>query len=73
MSADQVTETIKPLAREASAPVRASFEELVTQRQLTPEELGQLAQQMVDATDQAERERLKELLIEGFYGRSVDA
>jgi len=41
---------------------------LDTSRQLSGIELGVLAQQMVDATDPAEVERLKAEITKGFYG-----
>ena len=35
---------------------------------LSPEELGKLAKQMVEAQDPAEADRLQEEIVRGFYG-----
>ena len=35
---------------------------------LSPDELGELARQMVEAQDSAEADRLKEEIVRGFYG-----
>ena len=35
---------------------------------LSPEELGKLAKQMVEAQDPAEADRLQEKIVRGFYG-----
>jgi len=37
-------------------------------RSLTPEELGQLAKQMVEAKDPQETDRLQKEIVCGFYG-----
>jgi len=41
---------------------------VMASERLSTEELGQLAKQMVEATDPAEVARLEELIIRGFYG-----
>jgi hypothetical protein len=38
-------------------------------RQLSPEELGVLVDEFVEATDPAKVEQLQEKITEGFYGR----
>ena len=38
-------------------------------RQLSPEEIGVLVDQFVEATDPTEVERLRETITHGFYGR----
>jgi hypothetical protein len=40
-------------------------------RQLTPEELGQLAKRMTEAKDPAEADRLQEEIERGFYGGAL--
>ncbi len=40
---------------------------------LTPDELGELAKEMVEAKDPAEADRLQAEIVRGFYGRQVDA
>jgi hypothetical protein len=42
-------------------------------RPLTPDELGELAKEMVEAKDPAEADRLQAEIVRGFYGRQVDA
>jgi hypothetical protein len=37
-------------------------------RQLSPDELGKLAKQMVEARDPAEAARLRKEIVRGFYG-----
>ena len=37
-------------------------------RQLDPDELGKLGEQMVEVKDPAEADRLKEEIVRGFYG-----
>jgi len=42
-------------------------------RQLSPDELGKLAKQMVEARDPAEADRLKKEIMRGFYGSQSHA
>jgi hypothetical protein len=42
--------------------------QLDAHRQLTPDELTSLANEMADAADPVEASRLKEEIIKGFYG-----
>jgi len=68
MTASTVIEEIKQLPRtEQSRVIQFAFE-LARQRQLSGEELGKLAQQMVDSTDPAEVRKLREEIHRGFYG-----
>jgi len=68
MTANAVIEEIKQLPRtEQSRVIQFAFE-LARQRQLSGEELGELAQQMVDSTDPAEIKKLREEIHRGFYG-----
>ena len=75
MSASQIIEAITQLAPEQRADVvrfARKFEgELV--RQLTPEELGELAERLVAVTSEEEAEAIKKVMIDGFYGAVVDA
>lgn len=73
MTTNDLLQSGAPLTREAPAKSSPSFEELVAVRQLTPDELVKLAKQMVDSTDPAETERLKQLIVTGFYGPPEDA
>ena len=68
MTAATVIDEIKHLPHEEQSRVIRFVNELARQRQLSGEELGALAKQMVEATDPAEAERLKEEIVRGFYG-----
>lgn len=68
MTATAVIEEIKQLPREEQSRVIQFVNELVRSRQLTGEELGALARQMVEAKDPAEAQRLREEIVRGFYG-----
>jgi isocitrate/isopropylmalate dehydrogenase len=68
MSATQVIEEIKHLSpAEQSRVLRFAFE-LARERQLSGEALSELAQQMADSNDSAEKLRLREEIHRGFYG-----
>jgi len=68
MTATQIIREIDDLPPTELAKVVRHTKELDKRRQLSGEELGELAQQMVDATDPAEVERLKAEITRGFYG-----
>lgn len=68
MSATQVIEEIKLLPRdEQSAVLRFAFD-LARERQLSGNALAELAQQMADSKDPAEKKRLRKEIHQGFYG-----
>ena len=69
MTAAQVIEEIDALpAGEQSKVIQHAFD-LAESRQLSGEELGRLAQQMVESNDPEEVERLKSEIMRGFYGK----
>jgi len=68
MTATAVIEEIKQLPRAEQSRVIQFVNELVHKRQITGEELGELAKQMVEAKDPAEASRLREEIVRGFYG-----
>ena len=68
MTATAVIEEIKHLPREEQSRVIQFVNELARKRQLTGEELGKLANQMVKTKDPAEAGRLQEEIVRGFYG-----
>ena len=75
MTATAVIEEIKRLPRAEQSRVIDFVHELDQERkrsgqcrQLPPEELGELARQMVETKDPAEADRLEEELVRGFYG-----
>lgn len=47
--------------------------ELSTEGQLSPEELGKIAERMVNAPTKAEADALKDELTRGFYGKAPHA
>lgn len=68
MSAAAVIEEIKLLPPAKQSRVIQFALELARKRQLTGEELGVLAQRMVESDDPAEVEKLKSAIVRGFYG-----
>ena len=68
MTASQLIHEIDCLPPSELAKVVRHTKELDKRRQLSGAELGDLAQQMVEATDPSEVERLKEAIVKGFYG-----
>jgi hypothetical protein len=68
VSASQVIEEIKHLPPAEQVEVIRFAAQLARNRQLTGEELGELAKQMVEATDPVEAGRLQDEIVRGFYG-----
>ncbi|MEQ1841768.1 MAG: hypothetical protein ABL994_15290 [Verrucomicrobiales bacterium] len=68
MTAAEIIREIDSLPPAELAEVVRHAKELDKRRPLSGTELGVLAQQMVDATDPAEVERLKAEITKGFYG-----
>jgi hypothetical protein len=68
MTATAVIEEIKHLPRAEQSRVIQFALELSRARQLSGEELGKLAQQMVDSKDPSEIKKLREEIHRGFYG-----
>ena len=68
--------TVAEIIREIDASPRAELAEVVRHtkaleeaRQLSPEEIRGLVDRLVEASDPAEVELLRQELTEGFYGR----
>ena len=68
MTSAKVIEEIKHLSPREQVEVIQFAVELARSRQLTPQELGQLADQLAESADPAEIIRLKSALTRGFYG-----
>jgi hypothetical protein len=68
MTATAVIEEIKQLPREEQSHVIEFVHELERKRQLTGEELADLAQRMADSNDPAEKRKLRQEIHRGFYG-----
>jgi len=73
MTGIEVIEEIKRLPREEQIQVLAFARQLVENQPLTPEELGELANRMVNTQDSVEADRLQEKIVRGFYGGDSDA
>ena len=68
MTAVEVIEEIKRLPEAEQKRVIQFAQSTIENRRLSPDELGKLARQMVEAKDSAEADRLKEETVRGFYG-----
>jgi hypothetical protein len=72
MTGAEVIQEIKRMPREERQKV-IDYARYAEKEQLSPEELGELTRQMVESTDSAEAERLKNEIIRGFYGTEPHA
>lgn len=68
MTAAKVIEEIDDLPPEEQAKVIQHAFELARQRQLSADELGDLAERLATSDDPAEIIRLKSAMTRGFYG-----
>jgi hypothetical protein len=68
MSAATVIDEIKRLPPADQAEVIKFAVSLARERQLSPEELGELADRLANATDPLEIARLRSAMTRGFYG-----
>jgi hypothetical protein len=73
VTAAKIIDEIKLLPNEERAAVIDFVRQLDGQRQLTGKELAELAQRMVDSTDQATVQKLKREITRGFYGGKPNA
>ena len=73
MSAAQIIEEMKSLPPNEQLAVIENAYRLDANRMLSGEEIGRLAQRMVDATDPAEKLLWRDAILRGFYGREVNA
>lgn len=73
MTAVEIIAEIKRLPRAEQNRVIDFVRNAVDVRPLTPDELGGLAKEMVEAKDPAEADRLQAEIVRGFYGRPADA
>jgi len=73
MTASQIIEEIKRLdPKEQLGVIRFAYQP-DAERKLSGNELSSLAKRMVDANDQLEAARIREIIIRGFYGQRRDA
>ena len=68
MTAAQVIEEMNDLPPEEQAKVIQHAFQLARQRQLSADELGDLAERLASSNDPAEIIRLKSAMTRGFYG-----
>ena len=68
MTAVEIIQEIKRLPQDEQSRVIEFARHVGENRPLSPEELGQLAKQMVEAKDPKEADRLQEEIVRGFYG-----
>jgi hypothetical protein len=68
MTAVEIIEEIKRLPEVEQKRVIQFARNADENRQLTPDELGELAKQMVEAETPAEAGRLQAEIVRGFYG-----
>ena len=68
MSATEVIDEIRHLSPSGQAEVIRFAIELARDRQLSGDELGQLADQLAHSSDPAEIVRLRSAMTKGFYG-----
>lgn len=68
MTAIEVMQEIRRLPRAEQLKVADFARQVVENRWLSPEELGELAERMVKADDPAEADRLQREIVGGFYG-----
>jgi hypothetical protein len=73
MSAGEIIEAIKALAPEQRAEVARFAAQYEFVEQLSPEQLGELAERLAAAHDPEEAARLEKAIVNGFYGAKLDA
>jgi len=73
MSTREIIQEIERLPPAEQAEVIQFAYRLDAERMLSGKELGELAQRMIDATDPAEKLRIRDEMLRGFYGGSPDA
>jgi hypothetical protein len=73
MTASQIIEEIKRLdPKEQLGVIRFAYQ-LDAERKLSGNELSGLAERMINACDELEAARIRELIMRGFYGQRRDA
>ena len=73
MTAVEIIDEIKRLPRAEQNRVIDFARKSGEVRPLTPDELGELAKEMVEAKDPAEADRLQADIVHGFYGKQATA
>ena len=73
MTAVEIIEEIKRLPRAEQNRVIDFVRKAGEVHPLTPDELGELAKEMVEADDPAKADQLQSQIVRGFYGGHSDA
>ncbi len=73
MNADQIIQEIVNLPPDEQTKVSLFTRKLDSERQITGEELGVLAERMLNAPTKAEADAINEQIIRGFYGNKPHA
>ncbi len=73
MTSAPVAEEFCPVIHTTVEEVEREVAKYAQDRRLSPEEIGTLAQRMVDCTDPVEKDELCEALVRGWYGGVKDA
>jgi hypothetical protein len=68
MTSEPVEEEFCPVNHTTVEQVEREMAKYAQYRRLSPEEIGALAQRMVDCTDPVEKDELCEELVRGWYG-----
>jgi hypothetical protein len=69
----EIIEEIKRLPRVEQNQVIDFVRTAGAARRLSPEQLGEMAKEMVESKDAAEADRLQAEIVRGFYGGPADA
>ncbi|HEV7401829.1 MAG TPA: hypothetical protein VGO11_02840 [Chthoniobacteraceae bacterium] len=73
MTPEPVAEEFCPVFDTTVEEVERDVAKYTQYRKLSPEEIGALAQRMIDCTDPVEKDELCEQLVRGWYGGMKDA
>src|SRR3954454_2482488 len=73
MTPERVAEEFCPVIHTTVEEVEREVAKYAQHRRLSPEEIGALAQRMVDCTDPVKKDELCEEIVRGWYGRVKDA
>jgi hypothetical protein len=73
MTREPVAKEFCPVFDTTAEEVEREVAKYAQYRRLSPEEIGALAQRMIDCTDPVEKDELCEALVRGWYGGVKDA
>ena len=68
MTALEIIREIRQLPGEEQEKVKSFIRENLEDGQLSGQEIGDLTRRMVESTDPAEKARLRQEIVKGFYG-----